>query len=75
MPRPLPQEEREVRVTVDRDLCQGHGMCAVEAPTVFSLPKGEDQVELRRPRPGDDLLPQVRKAIAYCPTMALALEE
>ena len=27
------------RVVVDEDLCQGHAMCELEAPDVFSVPK------------------------------------
>ena len=28
-----------MRIRVDRDLCQGHGVCESEAPTVFAVPK------------------------------------
>ena len=38
MPGELPPAS--VKVTVDRDLCQGHGVCESEAPEVFSVSKG-----------------------------------
>jgi ferredoxin len=64
-----------MRVTVDRDLCQGHGMCVVEAPTVFALGKGDDQVTILQEEPEEARSGQVRQAVAYCPTMALTLED
>jgi ferredoxin len=64
-----------MRVTVDRDLCQGHGMCVVEAPKVFALGKGDDQVTILQEQPDETQHGQVRQAAAYCPTMALTLEE
>ena len=30
------------RIEVDRDLCQGHGVCESEAPAVFSVSKAGD---------------------------------
>jgi ferredoxin len=64
-----------MRVTVDRDLCQGHGMCVVEAPTVFALGRGDDQVTVLQEEPSEAADTQVRQAVSYCPTMALALED
>ena len=34
-------EQHLMRVTVDLELCQGHGVCESEAPTVFELAKRE----------------------------------
>ena len=31
-----------MRVVVDRDLCQGHGVCESEAPEVFTVSKKGD---------------------------------
>jgi ferredoxin len=63
-----------MKVTVDRDLCQGHAMCELEAPEVFRVGKA-DQVELLV-----DVVPAghedaVRLAVTYCPTRALTIEE
>jgi ferredoxin len=61
------------RVVVDEDLCQGHAMCALEAPDVFEVPK-RGTVQLRRELVESDL-EAVRLAVRHCPTGALTLEE
>jgi ferredoxin len=63
-----------MKVIVDRDLCQGHGVCENEAPEVFSVSKQGVLTIL------DDTLPesrraQVETAVSYCPTGALRIEE
>ena len=63
------------RVVVDYDLCQGHGMCVLESADVFELAKGAAQVTLLQTEIGDDLLPDVRQAVKYCPNAALSLED
>jgi ferredoxin len=63
-----------MRVTVDPDLCQGHGVCESEAPDVFSVPKGGPATVVVA-EPGPDLLDGVRLAARYCPTTAITLEE
>jgi ferredoxin len=62
------------RVVVDRDLCQGHGVCESEAPEVFSAPKS-GTVTVLIEAPDDDLRPKVELAVKYCPTHALKIEE
>ena len=64
----------DMRIVVDRDLCQGHAMCEVEAPAVFATPK-VGTVELLVERPPADQVDAVRAAIQYCPTRALSIEE
>jgi ferredoxin len=63
-----------MKVVVDRDLCQGHAECVVEAPDVFRLGPG-DQVEVLAAQPPDALHDAVRAAVRYCPTHALRIEE
>lgn len=63
-----------MKITVDRDLCQGHAMCEMEAPEVFRVGKF-DQVELILEQPGPAHEAAVRLAVRYCPTRALAIEE
>jgi ferredoxin len=62
-----------MRITVDRDLCQGHAMCEVEAPAVFEVGRS-DQVELL----ADTVPPEHEEAAAlavkYCPTRALTIK-
>ena len=64
-----------MRVTADRDLCQGHQMCVVEAPGVFGFHDDTDQVVVLDEHPDESLRPQVQAAVRYCPTMALTLQE
>jgi sterol 14-demethylase len=62
------------RIAVDRDLCQGHGVCQSEAPDVFSVSKaGELTVVVESPADGHR--PAVATAVKYCPTHALTIEE
>jgi ferredoxin len=61
------------RVVVDEDLCQGHAMCELEAPDVFSTPKTGPVSVIGAVTAGN--LEAVRLAVRHCPTGALALEE
>jgi ferredoxin len=63
-----------MRVTVDLDLCQGHGVCESEAPGVFELQKNR-QVTIVEEHPGEDRRTQVEAAVRYCPTSALRMTE
>ena len=63
-----------MRVRVDVDLCQGHGVCVNEAPEVFEL-DGAGPVSIRLPEPPDELRARVADALRYCPTGAIALED
>jgi ferredoxin len=63
-----------MRVTVDLDLCQGHGVCESEAPTVFELAKHE-KVTILNDSPPDEVRPGVEAAVRYCPTSALHIVE
>jgi ferredoxin len=63
-----------MRVTVDLDLCQGHGVCESEAPSVFELGKNA-QVTILEDRPGDELRAGVDAAVRFCPTSALRIAE
>ena len=63
-----------MRIEVDLDLCQGHAMCELEAPAVFSVPrKGKDTVT--DPRPPEAQRAAVEAAVRYCPTQALTLAD
>ena len=62
------------RVEVDADLCQGHAMCDLEAPDVFTVPK-RGIVEITDPEPPDELREDVERAVEMCPTRALSIVE
>jgi ferredoxin len=63
-----------MRVSVDSDLCQGHGVCESEAPGVFELGK-QATVTILDDRPGEDLRTEVEAAVRFCPTAALHITE
>ncbi|EJZ08242.1 ferredoxin [Mycolicibacterium vaccae] len=62
------------RVVLDEDLCQGHAMCELEAPDVFTVPK-RGVVEITDPEPPDELREAVEMAVEMCPTRALSIVE
>ena len=62
-----------MRVVVDPDLCQGHGMCEMEAPDVFEA--GRDSVTILQPEFPEAHRAEVEAAVRYCPTRALTIVE
>ena len=61
-----------IRIEVDADLCQGHAMCELEAPAVFSVPP-KGKVTVLDPAPPETERAAVEAAVRYCPTQALKL--
>jgi ferredoxin len=61
-----------MRIEVDLDLCQGHAMCELEAPAVFSVPR-KGKVTVTDPAPPAGERSAVLAAVRYCPTQALRL--
>jgi sterol 14-demethylase len=57
-------------VTLDRDLCQGHAVCASEAPEVFKLDDTGKVTALLEEVP-PELQLKVRQAQKFCPTRAI----
>ena len=62
------------RVEVDLDLCQGHAMCALEAPDYFRVPK-RGTVEILDAEPPDEARSDIERAVESCPTRALLIVE
>lgn len=62
------------RIEVDLDLCQGHAMCALEAPDFFRVPK-RGVVEILDTEPSDDARDEIQRAVESCPTRALFIVE
>lgn len=63
-----------IRIVVDRDLCQGHGVCESEAPELFEVDKDRKVVVLDE-TPGESHRKQLEAAVKYCPTHALSIVE
>jgi ferredoxin len=61
-----------MRIEVDADLCQGHAMCELEAPGVFSVPR-KGKVTVLDAVPPESERAAVEAAVRYCPTQALKL--
>lgn len=63
-----------MKISVDRDLCQGHGVCESEAPEVFSVSK-DGVLTVLDETPPESQRAAVELAVKYCPTHALSIEE
>jgi ferredoxin len=63
-----------MKVVVDRDLCQGHGVCESEVPEVFAVSKG-GVLSILDETPAQNLRAQVEQAVRFCPTGALRIED
>ena len=63
-----------MRIKVDFDLCQGHGECEGEAPEVFEL-DDDGKLKVLQENPPEELRAKVERAVKYCPTMALKIED
>lgn len=61
-----------MKIDVDYDRCEGHGLCAEQAPDLFSL---DDEAELTYRAEGSEVpaaqVAQARAAIGSCPVAAL----
>ncbi len=64
-----------MKIAVDKDLCQGHAACVQEAPALFALDPATSQVVLLNEHPDESQRAEAKRAIKYCPTRALRLEE
>ena len=62
------------RIQVDYERCVGSGSCEALAPDVFEV-GDRGVVEVRQPEPDERVLPDVRAAVAACPTRALSLAD
>jgi sterol 14-demethylase len=62
------------RIAVDRDLCQGHGVCESEAPGVFVVSK-DGVLTVLEESPAEIERSRVEAAVKFCPTHALSILE
>ena len=67
-------EFRDMRVTVDTDLCEANAVCAGLVPEVFYVDESDELTILASEVP-PALADRVREAVRCCPKMALQLEE
>ena len=62
-----------MRVTVDRDLCIGAGLCALAAPAVFDQDQDDAIVLLLDDSPPDTARAAVEEAAERCPAGVIHL--
>jgi ferredoxin len=61
-----------MRISVDRDVCEGLGMCEAMAHEYFEL-DDDEQLTLLDESPPEDARPAVHAAVEACPVQALRL--
>jgi len=62
-----------MKLLVDRDRCDSHGNCVLEAPDVFDL-DDEDTVYVIEGVRFEDHTEEIERAVAVCPVAALRLQ-
>ena len=63
-----------MRVRIDFELCQSHGVCMEEAPEVFQV-LDDGMVSILLEEPPEALKDKVQTACRSCPTGAIAIDE
>lgn len=64
-----------MRVTADRSVCIGAGLCALTAPTVFDQDDDSGLVKVLNANPDATHAPAVREAADICPSGAVTFTE
>lgn len=62
-----------MHITVDYDLCEGHGQCLLAAPDAFDIPDGAAQAVVLKPDPSEADREHVVRAAAMCPAQAIRI--
>lgn len=63
-----------MRIEVDRDTCQGLGMCEAMADDFFEL-DDDDVMTILDEHPDESQRPHVNAAVQACPVLALTLHD
>ena len=64
----------QLKIVVDRDLCEANGSCVLVAPHVFEI-GDDDQMHVLHAQPPAAELESVEDAVRRCPKGALSLEK
>ncbi|MDD9933900.1 MAG: ferredoxin [Myxococcales bacterium] len=62
-----------MKIVVDFDLCQSHGLCTQAAPEVFEI-RDDGFLYILKEEPGEDLRGKLETAVRECPTGAIKVE-
>jgi len=72
--QPVSNQRDIMKVVVDLNVCDLHGLCVETAPEVFEM--GDDgALRVLNATPPEDLRGKVDKAVRECPTGAISIEE
>ena len=63
-----------MRIVVDRERCDGHGMCEAMAHEYFEL-DDDDQLVVLADSPPESDRAKVHAAVQSCPALALSLQD
>jgi len=63
-----------MKIVVDRDLCDGHGMCEAMAHEFFEL-DDDDVLTILNENPDEADRDKVHAAVQACPALALTLQD
>jgi ferredoxin len=64
-----------MRVELDVPKCVASGQCVMAAPDVFDQREDDGVAILLEEQPGEELLDDLREAVAVCPAAAIRLVE
>jgi ferredoxin len=62
-----------MHITVNYDLCEGHGQCLLAAPDLLDIPDDAEQVVVLNPDPPEADRARVIRAAAMCPAQAIRI--
>jgi ferredoxin len=67
-------EEQIMRVIVDEQRCDAHGVCIDACPEVFALEDDDDVIRVLIEEPDESLREKVELAAQLCPKAAIRIE-
>jgi ferredoxin len=67
-------ERVAMRIVVDFDLCQSHGLCTEAAPELFEI-RDDGFLYVLNETPGKELAGKLEKAVLECPTGAISIKD
>ena len=63
-----------MKIVVDFDVCQSHGLCTQAAPEIFEI-RDDGFLYILQETPPESLRAKVNKAVRDCPTGAIRVDE
>jgi ferredoxin len=71
----VPLEECVVKVHIDVDRCQGHGVCHMTAPDLFQLRDEDGQAYVLNEELEPSQFEDAKRGEASCPELAITVSE